>query len=125
MDQAVEAIARATRTQIETLWHVLNQRSAGIRPNAVAAAIDAGKQEILLLQQGLTHRVAQRLQEDLSRLRRTEGMLRVLGPQATLERGYSVTMDETGQVVASTREVRAGMKLRTKLADGEVRSTAE
>jgi exodeoxyribonuclease VII large subunit len=125
VDLAADAIARETRARIETLRHLLAQLATTIRPNAVAAAIEAGRQEILLLQQGLVHRVAQRLQEEHARLHRSEGLLRVLGPQATLERGYTITMDESGRALTSTREVRAGMKLRTKLSDGEVASTAD
>ncbi len=120
VDLAAEAIARETRAQLETLRHLLAQLATTIRPNAVAAAVEAGRQEILLMQQGLAHRVARRLQEEHARLQRAEGLLRVLGPQATLERGYSVTMDQSGRALTSTREVRTGMKLRTKLSDGEV-----
>ncbi len=125
VDLAADAIARETRAQLETLRHLLAQRTATIRPNAVAAAVEAGRQEILLMQQGLAHVVAGRLQEEHSRLQRADGLLRVLGPQATLERGYSITMDEAGRALSSAREVQAGMKLRTKLSDGEVASTAE
>ncbi len=125
VDLAADALARETRAQLETRRHLLAQLMTSLRPNSVAAALEAGRQEILLLQQGLAHRVAQRLQEDGARLNRAEGLLRVLGPQATLERGYSVTMDEAGRALTSVRDVRAGQKLRTKLSDGEVASTAE
>ena len=125
LDLAAESITREIRAQLQTLHHLLNQRAAIIRPNAVAAAIEAGRQEILLLQQGLAHQIRQRVHEERARLQRMEGMLRVLGPQATLERGFSVTMDEAGHALTSTREVRRGMRLRTKLSDGEVPSTAD
>ena len=124
VDLAAEAIVRETRAQLETLRHLLAQLSMTIRPNAVAAAVEAGRQEILLAQQGLAHQVSRRLQEEHARLQRAEGLLRVLGPQATLERGYTITMDESGRALTSTHEVRTGMKLRTKLSDGESISTA-
>lgn len=50
--------------------------------------------------------------------------LRLLSPQQVLERGYSITLDEsTGKVVRSANEVAAGMKLTTRLASGSIRST--
>jgi len=33
------------------------------------------------------------------RFRHTEGILRVLGPDATLRRGYSITMTERGKII--------------------------
>lgn len=125
VDQASAALWREMKGRLDTLGHLLAQLSKTIRPNAVAAAVDAGRQEILLLQQGLAHRVAQRLQAEHARLQRAGGLLRVLGPQATLGRGYTITMDESGRALASTREVRPGLKLRTKVSDGEISSTVD
>ncbi|MEY2481134.1 MAG: exodeoxyribonuclease large subunit [Verrucomicrobiota bacterium] len=59
------------------------------------------------------------------RFRRVDGLLRVLGPDATLRRGYSITTDERGKVIKSVRAVRAKMKIRTRVSDGEFGSTVE
>ena len=48
-----------------------------------------------------------------------EGILRVLGPEATLRRGYSITINENGQIIRSTAEIRSKMKIRTRVSDGE------
>jgi exodeoxyribonuclease VII large subunit len=48
-----------------------------------------------------------------------EGILRVLGPDATLRRGYSITMDDRGQIIRTTAVVRPKMKVRTRVSDGE------
>jgi len=48
-----------------------------------------------------------------------EGMLRVLGPDATLRRGYSITTNERGQIVRTITAVRTKMKIRTRVSDGE------
>jgi len=53
------------------------------------------------------------------RFHRIEGILRVLGPDATLRRGYSVTMDDRGNIIRTIAEVRPKMKLRTRVSDGE------
>jgi len=53
------------------------------------------------------------------RFNHIEGMLRVLGPDATLRRGYSITMNERGQIIRTTAEVRSKMKVRTRVSDGE------
>jgi exodeoxyribonuclease VII large subunit len=39
------------------------------------------------------------------RFRSIEGMLRVLGPDATLQRGYSITMNERGKIIRTVTAV--------------------
>jgi exodeoxyribonuclease VII large subunit len=56
------------------------------------------------------------------RFARIEGMLRVLGPEATLRRGYSITTNERGQIIRTITAVRAKMKIRTRTTDGEFNS---
>jgi len=46
-------------------------------------------------------------------------MLRVLGPDARLRRGYSITMDDRGEIIRTTAVVRPKMKVRTRVSDGE------
>jgi exodeoxyribonuclease VII large subunit len=53
------------------------------------------------------------------RFRRIEGILRVLGPEATLRRGYSISMNDRGQIIRTTAVVRPKMKIRTRVSDGE------
>jgi len=42
---------------------------------------------------------ARLIENAIHRFTHTEGMLRVLGPDATLRRGYSITMNERGQII--------------------------
>ena len=58
------------------------------------------------------------------RFERIEGILRVLGPEATLRRGYSITRNERGQLIRSVANVRPKMKIKTRVSDGEFESTA-
>ena len=53
------------------------------------------------------------------RFLRIEGILRVLAPDATLARGYSITTNERGQIIRTTAAVRPKMKIRTHVSDGE------
>src|SRR5215471_8286478 len=50
------------------------------------------------------------------RFARVEGMLRVLGPDATLRRGYSVTTNERGQIIRSIASVRPQMRILTRVS---------
>ena len=48
-----------------------------------------------------------------------ETFLRVLGPDATLHRGYSITTDDRGEVIRTVAAIRPRMKIRTRVSDGE------
>jgi exodeoxyribonuclease VII large subunit len=59
-------------------------------------------------------------------LRQLERRLHSLGPEQVLARGYSITTDAaSGKVLRDAAKVKAGQKLRTRLAKGEVLSQAE
>ena len=53
------------------------------------------------------------------RFAQIEGILRVLGPDATLGRGYSITTDDRGEVIRTVAAIRPRMKIRTRVSDGE------
>lgn len=46
--------------------------------------------------------------------------VRSLSPQSTLDRGYSVVRDDKGHVIADASKVKAGQKLKIRLAKGEL-----
>jgi exodeoxyribonuclease VII large subunit len=56
------------------------------------------------------------------RFEHIEGILRVLGPDATLGRGYSITTDADGKVIRTVKAVRPKSRVRTRIADGEFES---
>ena len=62
------------------------------------------------------------LENATHRFQRIEGILRVLGPDATLRRGYSITTDERGKIVRAIAAVRPKMKIYTRVSDGEFSS---
>ena len=53
-----------------------------------------------------------------SRLGQLTGVLRVLSPDATLSRGYSITLDASGSIIRGKDAVHSGDRIRTRLADG-------
>lgn len=51
--------------------------------------------------------------------------LAAVSPQRVLDRGYSITTDERGRVIRSTRDVGADALIDTRVADGSFRSRVE
>ena len=80
-------------------------------------APEAG-QGVARVRRRLSRRLTAALEE---RARLLEG----LSPFKVLERGYSLTTDEAGKVVVDAAELRPGVRLKTRLARGEVTSVVE
>jgi exodeoxyribonuclease VII large subunit len=64
----------------------------------------------------------QRLAEAWKRWEGLAGMLRILGPQATLERGYSITLQANGKVIRRVAEAKTRTRIKTRVRDGEFES---
>jgi exodeoxyribonuclease VII large subunit len=58
-------------------------------------------------------------------LERDFGRLRLLGPEETLKRGYTITMNAGGELLTNIGQVDAGMKTRTLIEGGSFESTVE
>ncbi|HMJ04682.1 MAG TPA: exodeoxyribonuclease VII large subunit [Chthoniobacterales bacterium] len=111
--RAVLQAGRALASRAQTLQAHTPVRELATR----AERMKALQRRIDALPPGVLHNARQRFL-------RTEAMLRVLGPDATLRRGYSITSGGKGQIIASVRQVTAGMPLRTRVADGTFESAA-
>jgi len=62
------------------------------------------------------------LQRSRHRLAQARTRLELLSPQATLQRGYSITRLPDGRVIRSVKTVKSGDTIRTLVADGEFES---
>ena len=69
--------------------------------------------------------LADRLQRLGSELSHARQMLELLNPESTFRRGFSLTTDASGTPITHLDQVDAGMKVRTRVADGEFDSLVE
>ncbi len=86
--------------------------------NLVARMREA-QQRFDLMRELLARLTKQKIDNARERFQRADAILRVLGPDATLRRGYSITTDESGKLIRSVATVRPKMKIRTRVSDGE------
>ena len=66
-----------------------------------------------------------RLEKQATELVNKRNLLRSLSPQSTLDRGYAVVRDASGQVITDPKAVSSGLELEVTLAKGEIRATAK
>jgi exodeoxyribonuclease VII large subunit len=86
--------------------------------NLVARMREA-QQRFDLTRELLSRLTKQKIDNARERFQRADAILRVLGPDATLRRGYSITTNESGKLIRSVATVRPKMKIRTRVSDGE------
>jgi exodeoxyribonuclease VII large subunit len=76
--------------------------------------------------EGLRRKLEAAMRETLARkstrVTHVAGVLRVLSPDGTLARGYSITFDPAGSIIRSREAARPGDRIRTRFADGSVDS---
>ncbi|MEI6218893.1 MAG: exodeoxyribonuclease VII large subunit, partial [bacterium] len=70
----------------------------------------------------MTHAMQQSVHTSHQALRRISAQLRALSPHAVLVRGYSITRTETGKVLRSIDDIKKGLRVTTRLAEGQFQS---
>jgi exodeoxyribonuclease VII large subunit len=73
----------------------------------------------------LRRQPALRLERETGRLRNARDRLRLLGPGATLERGYAIVQDDAGAVVRDAAAVAVGAHVGVRLAAGRLGARVE
>ena len=65
-----------------------------------------------------------KLDKQAVELTNKRNLLRSLSPQSTLDRGYAVVRDSSGDVITDPKKVKAGEALKLRVAKGELEATA-
>jgi exodeoxyribonuclease VII large subunit len=96
-----------------------NQRLARVRPQDV---LRRKREDVQKSETSLHQRAAVQFKEKLHAFSRNLDRLRLLSPMQTLARGYSITMDEHGNLIRSAADMSVGDEIKTRLAEGSVSS---
>ena len=122
LDLVKEAVARSIeRRRINERTRLTNAILA-LRAHNPARELMLRRQRLAEAQRRLGECSRRRLTDARKRWERAAGLLRVLGPEGTLQRGYSITRDEQGSLIRSAAAVRPKMKIRTRVSNGEFES---
>jgi exodeoxyribonuclease VII large subunit len=124
-DFATEALRRALRNQLDLAKQRVAAGLAALRRHRPDQLLAMRRQAIEAARVRLDERMRQALLQRRTRFDRAGQMFRLLTPDATLARGYSITMKPGGGVVRSASELRAGEAITTRFRDGAVRSRVE
>jgi exodeoxyribonuclease VII large subunit len=123
LDFARETLTRTLERRRLAERNRLTKAELALRAHNPARELAARRERLREIQRRLGECSRQLLTIVRQRWERSAGMLRLLGPEGTLQRGYSITRDEEGKLIRSIALVRPEMKIRTRVSDGEFGST--
>jgi exodeoxyribonuclease VII large subunit len=119
LDLARDAIGRSMAQRIEHYRRSMLHIVGALQARSPARELLMRRNRFTEVQRLLAAVPPRVVETARQRFRQVEGILRVLGPDATLRRGYSITTDERGQLIRTVKSVRPQMKIRTRVSDGE------
>jgi exodeoxyribonuclease VII large subunit len=126
LDELWSALLRNARTRLREQRAAVALARQGLVRLRPAQQWRARRDMLVQLRRRLDELARHGLQARRHRLQALEARLRLLAPERVLARGYSLTTDAaSGAVVRDARQVKPGQRLRTRLARGEILSTAE
>jgi exodeoxyribonuclease VII large subunit len=123
LDHARDSLGRCLAHKIDNYRRGLSHALATLQARSPVRELMLRRNRFGDLQRRFTQLPLRTLENARHRFQRIEGILRVLGPEATLRRGYSITRNERGELIRTIAAVRPKMKIRTRVSDGEFEST--
>ena len=122
LDLTAESLRRRLKQFVVDARAALSTQAQSLKSHDPRREVALCRNSVIELHRRLSAQPSQLLQSAQQRFQRVEGMLRVLGPDATLRRGYSITTDAAGNVIQTVKGVRPKVKIRTRVSDGEFES---
>ena len=119
LDHAREILRRCLGHKIDNYRRALIHIGRALQARNPARELALRRNRFVDLRRRFAELPSRILENARHRFRETEGILRVLGPDATLRRGYSITTNERGKLIRSIASVRPKTKIRTRVSDGE------
>src|SRR5256712_6343079 len=119
LDHAREILQRCLAHKIDSYKRGLLHITAALQVRSPVRELMVRRNRFIDLHRRLVASPGRLLENARHRFRHIEGILRVLGPDATMRRGYSITMNERGKIIRTIAAVRPKMKIRTRVSDGE------
>ena len=96
LDHLEETLNRAAKTTLQELRSRLDEKNCCLRMAGPQRSLTLRAQIVQSLREKMSDQLCCQRERLHARLHASEGLLRVLGPQATLARGYSITLNAAG-----------------------------
>jgi exodeoxyribonuclease VII large subunit len=119
LDDARETLRRCLAHKIDSYKRRTLHIATALQARSPARELMIHRNRFIDLRRRLADSPMRALQNARHRFDNAAAILRMLGPDATLRRGYSITSDKAGKIIRTVAAVRPGMKIRSRVSDGE------
>jgi exodeoxyribonuclease VII large subunit len=123
VDQIELRLLQLLRWTVEHHRTHTNRLASLLQAYRPAQVVVRRRTEVAGVQARLGNAAAYQLERVKQRLLSAQRSIALLGPEQTLQRGYSITRKTSGEIVQRSSDVEAGEEILTRLAQGELRST--
>ena len=111
-------LATVDRREIENFF----SQSMLLMEQSLYEYVDEQKEEISSLKDELDEALKDLLEYQVQEVDKYAKQLEILNPRAVLSRGYSISLDESGKPIKSTKDIKEHQQVKTILEDGEFTS---
>ncbi len=122
LDGLTETLDRARAERMRELERKLAEIASRLVQQRPHQRLELSRQIHHELRRRLAEALNRQVRDRSAQLERGRDHLRLLSPEATLQRGYSITRLPDGTVVRTCAQAKPGTVLHTRLADGEATS---
>ena len=122
LDLTTESLRRRLQKFVADARMAFSTRAQSLKSHDPKRELTLRRANLLELSRRIAAQPPRFLQNAQQRFQHAEGILRVLGPEATLRRGYSITRDAAGNVIRTVASAQPKSKVRTRVTDGEFES---
>ncbi|HEX8678338.1 MAG TPA: exodeoxyribonuclease VII large subunit, partial [Chthoniobacterales bacterium] len=118
IDLARESLGRSAVRMLSDRQHMLARFTGAVQARSPERELSARRTSVGQLERRLLTGPARTIDAARRSLETLNNMLRLLSPEATLRRGYSITTDSAGAIVRSRDAVVPRQQIRTRVSDG-------
>jgi exodeoxyribonuclease VII large subunit len=125
IDSAIDGLRRSARDRLSGCRERIAELAAFLRQHRPDQLVAMKRQRLAALIPRLHQCTRAAVSDEKRRLEQIESLLRLLSPNATLQRGYALAFDPDGALVRSTNDLQEGAALTVRLSDGEADTTVQ
>lgn len=122
LTQLHSKLTQHKRNKLIRLNHVLEKQTLKLIAASPKKVLEQKQQQLAHLEDKLHHNMQNKHANHRLQLKQLATQLNSLSPLSTLERGYTLTQDTTGNVVSSIKEIKNEQELSIRMKDGAIRT---
>ena len=125
LNQLFKQLNNSQKRYLEAKQAALNSYSIRLQNYKPEKHLQQSKERLHAWQKQLSQAIRQQLTQSQQTFALTAQKLNDISPLATLDRGYTITTDESGKALKTAKAAKKSKVLVTRFSDGEVRSKPE